>query len=217
MTTLKIAAFAPMASASVATTTSVKPGARARLRAACVKSLIQWSINLSRGFAPRTSPTRALARRFDGSLRSRGSLAVLARTYFSFAASFAFAASILAPRRRRRAQLSSFTEGLASLPTPPRATTLPRELARARDPLHGRVLARRFAGSLRARGSLAALARAYFLFAASFAFAASILALRTTPSRSAVIFYRGASPLGLPYIRLRAKALRRDLAGARRP
>ena len=33
-----------------------------------------------RGFAPRTPLTRSLARRFDGALRSRGSLAMLART-----------------------------------------------------------------------------------------------------------------------------------------
>ena len=33
-----------------------------------------------RGFAPSVSPTRALARRFAGALRSRGSLAKLARS-----------------------------------------------------------------------------------------------------------------------------------------
>jgi hypothetical protein len=43
LTTLKIAALAPMASASVATTTSVKPGVRTRPRAACLKSLIHVS------------------------------------------------------------------------------------------------------------------------------------------------------------------------------
>ena len=34
-----------------------------------------------RGFRPSDSPTRALARRFDGALRSRGSLARLARIF----------------------------------------------------------------------------------------------------------------------------------------
>ena len=43
MTTLKMEAFAPMASASVATTVSVKAGVRARLRAECLKSLIHDS------------------------------------------------------------------------------------------------------------------------------------------------------------------------------
>ena len=38
----------------VATTTSVKPGARPRLRAACLLSLIHRSISFPRGFAPRT-------------------------------------------------------------------------------------------------------------------------------------------------------------------
>ena len=43
MTTLKMVAFAPIASASVPTTTSVKPGARTRPRAAYLKSLIHFS------------------------------------------------------------------------------------------------------------------------------------------------------------------------------
>ena len=99
LTTLKMVAFAPMASASVATTTNVKPGARARLRAAWVKSLIhRSSVALTcylfvfpEGLRPSDSPTRALARRFVGSLRARGSLAALARMtatgYVAFAAS----------------------------------------------------------------------------------------------------------------------------------
>jgi hypothetical protein len=39
VTTLKMEALAPMARASVATTVSVKPGVRPRLRAECLKSL----------------------------------------------------------------------------------------------------------------------------------------------------------------------------------
>src|SRR4051812_32671050 len=39
LATLKMEAFAPIASARVATTVSVKPGVRRRLRAECLKSL----------------------------------------------------------------------------------------------------------------------------------------------------------------------------------
>jgi len=38
-------------------------------------------LDLSEGLRPSDSPTRALARRFDGALRSRGSLARLARIF----------------------------------------------------------------------------------------------------------------------------------------
>ena len=41
---------------------------------------IRATLVLSEGLRPSDSPTRSLARRFDGALRSRGSLAMLART-----------------------------------------------------------------------------------------------------------------------------------------
>jgi hypothetical protein len=42
--------------------------------------LTTLTIVLSEGLRPSDSPTRSLARRFAGALRSRGSLALLART-----------------------------------------------------------------------------------------------------------------------------------------
>src|SRR4051812_1856795 len=87
---------------------------------------------------PSDFPTRALARRFVGSLRARGSLARLARG--------AIAASPLGlPDTRSRSPLRRLA---------PRAWLA--RAARSATPVH--ALARRFVSPLRARGSLAQLA-----------------------------------------------------------
>src|SRR5919198_1116310 len=176
----------------------------------------------SEGLRPSNSPTRSLARRFAGSLRSRGSLAVARSLVLTFHCLFRGASPLELPYTLTRSPLRrlapfawltrcrSFARPYVSLfisrgfapPTPLHAHSLAASPARSVRVAHSlslvrsslrfivyseglrpsnsptRSLARRFAGSLRSRGSLAV-------------------------ARSLVLtfhcLFRGASPLELPY------------------
>ena len=100
----------------------------------------------SEGLRPSDSPTRALARRFAGSLRSRGSVAALAR-----------AEGLRPSDSPTRALARRFAASLRSRGS---VAALPRAEGLRPSDSPTRALARRFAGSLRSRGSVAALPRA---------------------------------------------------------
>src|SRR5262245_49740641 len=134
---------------------------------------------ISEGLRPSDSPTRSLARRFVGALRSRGSLAVLARD--SGAAPLGLPDTLArAPLRRRapfawlaRRARSRFWGCAPRTPRPAlsRAASSARSVRVARSPCSlailglrpsdapTRSLARRFVGAIRSRGSLAVLGR----------------------------------------------------------
>src|SRR6188508_3025746 len=133
------------------------------------------SLSYSEGLRPSDSPTRSLARRCAGALRSRGSLATLARGCGASPLGLAYTLS-RAPLRRRapfawlardaRSRLWGFAprtrlHALSRAAAPARSV----RVARSRRSLAAvglrpsdspaRSLARRCAGALRSRGSLA--------------------------------------------------------------